>query len=134
MLKNYFLLVFVFFQMQKVFSQDTALLTSSIIPESAVAGSVGQWKLYIVPTATVKKNALIKINMIKGWGNFQNLTSFDNGYTRVTTTSHVSKVKILTILEPFKDHDDPWHNDVNQKIITLQIYSGDFIAGDTIVL
>ena len=40
----------------------------------------------------------------------------------------------MSILQPSTDAADPWHNDVNQRIITLQILQSDFLIGDTILL
>ena len=112
----------------------TNLINTSILPNKTEVNTKAQYKIYITPNAIIKKGAFIKLNLIKGWRSVQNISIALEGFTSVSAISQQSSVKIVSILQPSTDAADPWHNDVNQRIITLQILQSDFLIGDTILL
>lgn len=133
-MKTIILLLLILLSFIELKAQTEAAISTFVFPNTAKVSTRGQWKIVIVANETVKKNAFIKIKMIKGWNSFQNQVSVAEGFTKAYTRSSNAKVKITSILEPFRDHADPWHNDVNQKVITLQVLSTDFLVGDSIIL
>lgn len=126
-----FLYFFLFFGLR---AQNNNLINTSILPNKTEVNTKAQYKIYITPNAIIKKGAFIKLNLIKGWRSVQNISIALEGFTSVSAISQQSSVKIVSILQPSIDAADPWHNDVNQRIITLQILQSDFLIGDTILL
>lgn len=115
-------------------AQNNNLINTSIYPNRTEVNSKSQYIIAISPNATVKKGAFVKLNLIKGWRSVQNISSGLEGFTSVSTISQQSSVKIVSILQPSTDGADPWHNDVNQRIITVQILQADLLVGDTILV